>query len=124
MNDEQDSFGMPAENPASPAPEIEELGREIASVRSLIAVVLAGLLVLSLAVNVFMWRQVRIVRAQMQDERNHIARFQQAEPAIHDFFRRLQAFAASNPDFQPILRKYSVVGKPPGTNAPPKQSVR
>ena len=121
MNEEQDSFGMPATATGSGvrADDLEDLGRDIASLRSLVMLVLGGLLLLSLAVNIFMWRQVRIVRTQLHDERTQIARFQKAEPAIHDFFKKLQAFAAVHPDFQPIVRKYSVKGSATTTtNAP------
>lgn len=113
-SDEQD---QPMLIPAAPAPatiETEELDRDIATLRGVVFWVIVGLLLLSLAVNLFLWRQVRNVRAEMIAEQRQVDDYAKADPAVRDLMRRLHAFAASHPDFQPIMAKYG----PPQTNAP------
>lgn len=117
MSDEQDPLLNQPQRATSP--EFEELEHELVSLRGAITSTLLGLLLLSIGVNAFMWRQVRIVRTQLHEEKEQVARYQQAEPAIRDFLGKLQRFADSNPDFKPILAKYA----PPSTNAAPSPST-
>lgn len=99
-----------------------------------------GLIALCLAVNLFIGKQMRLVRQQIAEQRPSFARasaeFSRGEPEIKAFMNRLHGHAAARPDFQTgVLDKYrralpqyytsvAIVGRPPplpvaqGTNLP------
>ena len=106
MNDESQSLFGARTEPAAAA-DIEQLDHEVASVRSTISAMLSGLVMLSVAVNLFLWRQVRMVRTQLAEESAQVTRYQQSEPSVQELIRRLQAFGASHPDYQPIIKRYA-----------------
>ncbi len=111
--DQPELPAAPADEPAVP----EQIERDLASLQSVVTMIVAGLLILTVAVNVFIWRQVRVVRNQLADERRQIDEYNRADPAVRDLLRRLQAFAASNPDFQPVIARYA---EPSTNQAAPK----
>lgn len=114
MEDSQDPT-VSVEPSAAPSASVSETDRRFRQLYGLIAFSLLGVLVLSTAVNVFVWRQLRMVRRQLEDSRRTVAEFHRTgEPAIKDILLRLESFAATNRDYQQILRKYA----PP----PPKQT--
>jgi hypothetical protein len=87
------------------------LSEQFLYLQKLLLGVLVSLIVLSLGVCLFMGKQMRIVRAQLVDQRPRILRnlteFQmKLDPNIKKFTAQLQAFAASNPDFQLILQRH------------------
>jgi hypothetical protein len=113
--DEQDQ--QPLLIPAAPALatiETEELDRDIASLRGVVFWVVVGLLFITVALNLFLWRQVQNVRSELIAERRQIEEYSKADPAVRDLMLRLRAFAATHPDFQPIMAKYG----PAPTNVP------
>ena len=72
---------------------------------------LAGLIILSAAINVFLYKQMRLVRIQLPPQREATIRYamdfhKRDDVTIRSFITRLQQFAATNPDFQPILDQY------------------
>ncbi len=100
------------------APGHEQIERDVASLYSVVTMVVLGLLMLSAAVNVFIWRQVKVVRGQLAEEQRQIEAYNRADPAVRDLMKRLQSFAAKNPDFQPIMARYAAA---PETNAAAKK---
>jgi hypothetical protein len=106
------------ETPVAPSFDTEELDRDIAWLRAIVFWVIVGLLLLTVAVNLFLWRQVQNVRAEIAAERRHIEEYSKADPAVRDLMRRLHAFAATHPDFQPIMAKYGPV---PTNTAPARK---
>ena len=116
MNDEFQPSLLPG-TPSNAPVETERLEAELESLRGVVFRVVVGLLILAVAVNVFLWRQVHMVRAQLAAGQKQVAEYQKAEPAVRDLLARLHAFAATHPDFQPIMSKYA--GAP--TNAPAKR---
>ena len=71
----------------------------------------AGLIILSVAINIFLFKQMRLVRIQLPGQRDATIRYvmdfhKRDDQTIRAFVNRLQQFAATNADFQPILDQY------------------
>jgi hypothetical protein len=114
-NEENEQPLLIPETPVTPSFDTEELDRDIAWLRGIVFWVVAGLLLLTLAVNLFLWRQVQGVRAEIVAQRKYIDEYSKADPAVRDLMRRLQAFALTHPDFQQVMAKYGATS----TNAAP-----
>ena len=113
---------QPERLPAAPAAQaapalpvsvamIEALQQQCHDLRVLLNAVCVALLFLTLAVNVFVGKQTRVVRDQLGELRpkfNKIeSEFQKIrEPEYRRFSGRLQQYAMTHPDFQPILARY------------------
>ena len=110
---------QPGRLPSPPAPPvsyamIEVLQQQCQDLRLLLNAACVALLFLTLAVNVFVGKQTRVVRDQLGELRpkfNKIeAEFQKIrEPEYRRFSGRLQQYAMTHPDFQPLLARYQVL---------------
>jgi hypothetical protein len=78
--------------------------------------------------NLFLVKQMRLVRAKVSESRPTIQRlqtqFKEKEPNMKNFVVALQTFAAANRDFQPVLDKYrydlpQYIAPPAASTAPP-----
>jgi len=72
---------------------------------------LAGLIILSAAIDVFLYKQMRLVRIQLPSQRDATIRYamefhKRDDLTVREFVSRLQQFASTNADFQPILDQY------------------
>jgi hypothetical protein len=104
------------ENPATPNPPTDRAVLEFLAWRydrlhTLFQFAVAGLIILSLAVNVFLFKQMRLVRAQLPAQRDAVIRYamefqKRDDGTIRSFVGKLQQFAAANPDFRPVLDAY------------------
>lgn len=87
-----------------------ELEQQCQDLRTLLTATFVALLVLTLSVNLFLYKQMRLVRAKVSESRPTIqrlqAQFKEKEPNMKSFIVALQTFAAANRDFQPVLDKY------------------
>jgi len=76
----------------------------------LLTATFVALLVLSLSVNLFLAKQMRLVRAKLSESRPVVQRmeaeFKRKEPNMKVFLSALQTFAMANRDFQPVLDRY------------------
>jgi hypothetical protein len=111
---------LPASPSAAPDPdadaesgpdELEELKERYAELRTLFTATFVALLVLSAGINLFIVRQVRTVRRQLDEQQSLLNRAmkeyrQKTEPELRRFTSMLQAFASTNRDAQPILERY------------------
>ena len=92
------------------------LDRDFRRLHALFIWAVGALLLLSLAANLFIGKQLRLVQLQLQAQRDGVIRqameFQKRdEPLIRKFVARLQDFARRHSDFQPVLDQYrSVLG--------------
>ncbi|MBK8001323.1 MAG: hypothetical protein IPK15_22110 [Verrucomicrobia bacterium] len=90
-----------------------ELEQQCHDLRNLLNAALVALVVLSFAVNLFLAKQMRMVRAKVTESRPIIQRmqaeFQRKEPNMQKFISTLQSFATTNPEFQPVLMRYRQV---------------
>ena len=96
--------------PSSPA-TTEELQAQCDQLRHFFVLALASIVVVCLAVSVFMGKQWRTVKAQVEEQRKTVQNMwteygRTTQPRVRNFVQSLQGYAAQNRDFQPILEKY------------------
>lgn len=114
---ESESEAVQPSRPASPTPAtVEELQRQCESLQNLFHLALVALIVFSLGVSLFVLKQMRLLRAQLVEQRPVVSRLmadyqKTSEPLIRKFTSAIDGFAVSNRDFQPILEKYRPVLK-------------
>ena len=101
---------------ATPAPPsdravLEFLAWRYDRLHTLFQFAVAGLIILSLALNVFLYKQMRLVRVQLPQQRDAVIRFamefqKRDDATIRAFVGKLQQFAVANPDFRAVLDAY------------------
>jgi len=103
----------PAPAPAQPTDRavLEFLAWRYDRLQTLFQFALAGLILLSGALNVFLFKQMRLVRLQLPQQRDATIRYvmefnKRDDFTIRNFVSKLQEFAAINPDFRPVLDHY------------------
>lgn len=85
----------------------EVLQAQVNSLRTLLTCTWLALIILSLGVNIFIWRQMSLVRQQLDESSRVVADYHRVtEPRIRELLGKLEVFAAANRDFQPIFSKY------------------
>lgn len=93
-------------NSASSA-DVELLKQQFQVLRTLFHAALVALVLLGLGVDLFLYKQMRIVRAQLEEQRRYVVAYKKtSEPLMNEFAKQLQGFANANRDFQPILERY------------------
>ena len=120
---------------ADPSAALEQLRMRYEQLQFLFVVALAAIVMMALATSLFMFKQYRMVRAQVEEQRPNVQRMwgdykNTSEPLIQKFTASLQAFAEKNRDFQPILERYhnalrpyfgpTAPAQPPKTPANPR----
>ncbi len=112
---------------ASPTVTVEELQYHLEGLRSLFLYSLFALIGLTLTLDLFFLRkQMVFAYTQLMDQRPKVSKMvadykKGTEPLVRNFTSSLQGFAASRPDFQPILDKYRLILGPymaPSASAP------
>ena len=116
--DSTDHQGELIPAPAPTPPTVEELRDEqeilygqYQTLHTLLLATLTALIVMALGVSLFIGKQTRIVRNQLEEQRPLVGRMaadyqKNSDPLIRNFVRQLQGFTAVHRDFQPILEKY------------------
>jgi hypothetical protein len=112
---------------ADSSASVEQLRSQCQQLQSLFVVALAALLLLGMVSCLFIFKQWRMVRAQVEDQRPSVQRMwtdyqNGSEKLIRNFVGSLQNFAAQHRDFQPILDRYREPLRPyltPSVPAPP-----
>ena len=108
-----------------PAGDPEELKQHCASLQRQVTTLLLAVFVLSGTVTVFLWRQARYARADLEllkpPAAQIIQSFKQEKLIMDDFVAKLSEFGKTHPDFAPILNKYKIqpVAATGVTSAPP-----
>jgi hypothetical protein len=119
---------MTEQTHASEAASLESLGLESAalqsvrdelrSLRSLFSTAAMALLLLSFGINAYLYYQDRILRKELDAAKRLAQEFETVRrPMISTFLNRLQDFARSHPDINPLLAKYGI-GPAPSAPAP------
>jgi len=103
--------------------EVRALRAECQSLRQMLASVLILILMISGAFDIFVWRQLRVVKAEVKARGPRITEFvdeynKLSRPAIADFVNKLKNYERTHPDLTPILKRYSLGNSAP-TGAPP-----
>ena len=84
-----------------------------------LTILLIGLIVLAGTFAVFVWRQVRYMKADLALLKPiaalHIQGYNQEKPTVDALVARIVEYGRTHPDFEPIMRKYQLQAF---TNAP------
>jgi len=116
------------ENRSVDQSELGELRAECQALRQIVSSVLVLVLMVAGALDIYLLRQWRMARAELQRRGPQITQFvaeynQVSLPAINDFVKKLNDYEKIHPDFTPILIKYhlklSVTNGTPPTSATP-----
>jgi hypothetical protein len=107
------------ENNLPTQPEGEPLPTQYDSLRQLVLSILVLLIVISGTFNIFLLRQARTSRQELDAFRVQVtamtAQYQKnVAPAIEEFVRKLGEFGRSHPDFMPILNRHLPTPANPG----------
>lgn len=107
---EQGDLLEPRPGPAT-ATAVEETRQQYASLHQLLLVTMAALVLITLGIDLFMGKQVRMIGRQLEEQRPLVQKatsdYQKFnEPLIRHFTGALQSFALAHRDFQPVLEKY------------------
>lgn len=100
------------------------------ALRNLFLGTVAALILLSLGLNLFIGKQMRMVRAQLDEFRPQVTRVatefkERREPAIRSFLNQLQSYASVHREFQPVLEKYRpLLGGYLAANAAPPPATK
>jgi hypothetical protein len=117
---------MEPSNPIDPQPElppqrptvfqpitVQEVDQQCQDLRTLLTAICVALLVMSMALNLFLAKQMRQMRNKVSESRSMVKRieaeFQLKEPNMRKFINALQSFATAHRDFQPVLDRYRAV---------------
>lgn len=115
--------------------EADDLKLHCAALQRQVNWLLLALLILSVTVCVFLWRQARYTQADLETIRQPASQIIQAfkteKPKMDAFVTALGDYGKTHPDFAPILNKYQILPNPaaakPATlpaatsTAPPKK---
>ena len=106
---------------------------EVQVLRNLFVGTLAALLLVSGSFMLFMYVQMGMVRGQLAEQRPAVLKAVQdykqiSVPLIQKFSTKIQAYAATHPDFRPIWQKYEpslndVTGNPSVTPVSPQPAA-
>jgi len=121
---------MSAPEPTNPATGgNDDLRQQCASLQRQVTTLLFALVILSGTLTVYLWRQARYARADLevlkQPAAQIIQSFKQEKPIMDDFLMKLSDFGKKHPDFAPILAKYRIQSSsiPVSTSAPPASTA-
>ncbi|MGA2864532.1 MAG: hypothetical protein ABSF95_08585 [Verrucomicrobiota bacterium] len=120
------------ENSAPAQRELDELQAQYDSLRALMVLLLALLILVSGTLSGFLLWQARSLRRALDNRRPQVGvmvtqyqQYQKANgPAIDEFIRKLTEYGNSHPDFVPVLTKYGLKPAAPTlTGAPPAKAA-
>ncbi|MEO8425567.1 MAG: hypothetical protein ABI651_00500 [Verrucomicrobiota bacterium] len=98
---------VPTDPSSSRTDSVESFQQACHSLRTLIDTVLVILLVLTWSVNIFLLKQLSLVRNEVEERQRFIVDYEKnTVPLMGEFLTRLQRFTKTNPDFTNILHKY------------------
>ena len=117
MDDSPSSQPQPAQPatsasaPPSDRAVLEFLAWRYDRLHTLFQFAVAGLIILALAINMFLYKQMGLVRVQLPTQREAVVRYamefhKRDDVTIRSFVAKLQQYAATNQDFRPILDAY------------------
>jgi len=103
--------------PMTPASVDEDVREELKAARGVIILLLVAVTCMGMAMALYLYRQVVNLNRQVVENRRVANDYQSNSlPKISWFVNNLQAFAKTNPDFNPILAKYNLL---PSATPPP-----
>jgi hypothetical protein len=104
--------------------DADDLKEQCAALQRQVSMLLLALFIVSGTLSVFLWRQARYARADLEAVKQPagqiIQAFKQEQPRMDNFVARLADYGRTHPDFVPILNKYKIaVATAPMTASPP-----
>ena len=103
--------GPPAAEVSGGPQALEDLREHYRTLRALLNLALACVLALGLVVDLFIYKQMRLVRSRVDETRPLVQRmaaeFNRKEPGMRNFVSALQSYAFTHPEFYSVLSKYS-----------------
>ena len=117
MNEPETNLEIAAE----PTTRLEE---EIQSLRTLLVCTLLALLVISGALNIFMFKQASLVWFQMVEQQRAVEQYNSVTyPALRDLWKDTLEYSRNHPDFKSnVVNKYApLLGIPGQPAAAPKK---
>jgi hypothetical protein len=126
MNDPEIKEATAPEQPAAP----ESLDQQVASLQRQVSWLLIVLMLVSGTLCVFLWRQARIARKDLQSFKlpagQIIQAFQRDKSAMDAFVAKVAEYGKTHSDFAPIMEKYKIqvaTNPAPGAVATPKPAA-
>ncbi len=105
----QPELSQPQAGP-DPAATLESLRQQYERLQSLFQLTLVALILLSLGVNLFLFKQMRLARNQLAQEQIAVGKvaqdFNRSGELIRTFAARMQLYAVTHPDFRLVFDKY------------------
>jgi hypothetical protein len=93
----------------TPGSSIEELQHQIRSLRTFLLATLAVLVLLSFALNVFIFRQVSIASKQLEESQKFVGDYNKVSvPMINEFLTKLTVVSKTNAEIGRLLAKYNI----------------
>lgn len=110
MNESGPRHDTPAPGePATDGSSVAALQQEVQFLRTLLVVSLMSLILLSFSVNIYVFRQVSIIRKELDASNVALKEYQtKREPLINSFISSLQAFSRIHTDLIPVLERYGI----------------
>ena len=91
---------------SSARPAETDLAAEVRGLKSLFYLALLGLIVMGVALNIYLGKQMRLARTQLYGQQRST---EESERLVRNFAVAMNGFAGTNKDFQPIFDKYRPV---------------
>jgi hypothetical protein len=122
------------EKKTSSPPDFNQLQAQVESLRHLVVSLLVLLVVVSGTLNLYLLRQVRFTRNDLNAVRlqtaninmtGFIAEYEKTtRPAMDEFVRKITQYGQTHPDFAPIMAKYGLNPQTATTTgAPPSKAL-
>jgi hypothetical protein len=89
---------------------VENVQQEAQDLRTLLHATFVALIFLALGLNLFLWKQMRMARDQLDEHRGQMERaeaeFLKRDPEFKHLVTRLQQYASTHADYSQILVRY------------------
>ncbi len=114
--------------PTAPT-EAEDLKQQCAALQRQMQTLLLALIIVSGTLSVFLWRQVRYARRDLEAIKPAAAQviqeFNQSRPNLDAFVAKVAEYGRTHPNFAPIMNKYRIVppAAAPAPAAAPKPAA-
>lgn len=114
------------QTPSAPQGELNQLREQYESLRQLVTSLLILMIMISGAFFLFAYRQYKWVHSELVAVRpgatQMIAEYQKKNgPAMDDIVKKIRDYGRTHPDFDPIMKKYSLDQLPPDAPPAPKK---
>ncbi len=106
-----ESSAPPASSPTAAA--LRELQASYDGLRVLFNMVLTGAIILHLSLGIFVFRELRVVRRQIEESSRALANYHKVvEPKINELQVKFTEYSRQHPAFAPVVKKYFSTNSP------------